>query len=230
MAEWRIGRGWSEAELERRLARARELERNFDPEERKSPDTGWRRHGTETVVAREGAGPPEPGGAFERAWEAVVRYEFSDPVIVRGHFDPAEPLEGRRMLLELRPLFLHYLSPVRVGEVRRDRSELETVHGYRYDTLQGHLESGWEWFLLSKSHATGEVRFRIQADWRPGDFPNAWSRLGFRVLGRHYQRRWSRRAHQRLRLIVQEGRRIPRPSARLLHEGPDSVSTTRGGP
>lgn len=223
MAEWRFGRGWSEAYLERKLAEARLLERNFDPAEPKSPATGWRRHDSETVVAREGAGPPEPDGAFVRAWEAVTRYEFSDPHIVRGHFDPGEPLEGRRMVLELRALGLHFLAAVMVGAVRRDTGPGETIHGFRYDTLRGHIERGWEWFLVTKSHATGEVRFRIAADWRPGEFPNAWSRIGFRVLGPHYQRRWSGRAHFRLRRIIEEGRPVPRPRARLLHEGPERI-------
>lgn len=221
MADWRILRGWSEAELERGLERRRGLALNFDPAAEKTPEHGWRRHDTETTVAREGAGPPEPGGAFRRAWEAVMRYEFSDPRIVVGHFDPKEPLEGRTMLLELKAVGLRFLAAVRVGATRRDTRDHETIFGYRYDTLQGHIEAGCEWFLLTKSHATGEVRFRIVADWREGEFPNAWSRVGFRLLGPRYQRRWVRSAHRRLRRIVAERRPIPVPGprARLLHEG-----------
>ena len=225
MAEWRFGRGWSEQALERRLAEARDRPRNFDPSSEMSPATGWRRHASETLIARERTGPPEPGGDFERAWEAVTRYEFSDPHTVRGHFEPDVPLEGRAMLLELKVLGLRFLTAVRVGAVRHEREETQTVRGYRYDTLHGHIESGWEWFLLTKSHATGEIRFRIQADWRPGDFPNWWSHVGFRILGRHYQRRWSRRAHQRLRRIVEERRPVPEPEARLLHQGSDSIQS-----
>ena len=230
MAEWRFGRGWSEAALERKLADVRSLERNFDPSRPMTPERGWRRHGSETVVAREGAGPPEPGGAFRRGWEAVTRYEFSDPGIVRGHFDPGEPLERRRMLLEMKTLGFRFLAGVMVGAVRREQGEAETVHGFRYDTLHGHIESGWEWFLLTKSHATGEIRFRIAADWRPGEFPNAWSRLGFRFLGPHYQRRWSRRAHLRLRRIIAAGAPVPHPEARLLHQGSRSVPVQREEP
>lgn len=230
MADWRVGRGWSEAALERKLAEVRGLERNFDPLETKSPGTGWRRHGSETVVAREGAGPPEADDAFSRAWEAVTRYEFSEPRIVVGHFDPGEPLERRRMLLELKVLGLHFLAPVMVGAVRRDHGPGETVHGYRYDTLRGHIECGWEWFLVTKAHATGEVRFRIEADWRPGDFPNAWSRVGFRFLGPHYQRRWTRRAHHRMRRILEVGRPVPRPQARLLHEGAEITQRRQEAP
>lgn len=226
VAEWRFLRRWSEAELERGIEARRGRGLNFDPEADKAPEEGWRTYVAETTVAREGAGPPEPGGAFERAWEAVTRYEFSDPRIVTGHFDPDEPLEGRTMLLELRVLGLRFLAGTRVGATRREAGEHETVRGYRYDTLEGHIESGWEWFLLTKSHATGEVRFRIAAEWRPGDFPNAWSRLGFQLLGRRYQRRWARRAHQRLRRIVDEGRPVPEPRARLLHEGTPDLERT----
>ena len=204
MAEWRIGRGWSPAELERAAQEALGWDRNFDPDARMTPDEGWRHYTSETVIAREGPGPPAADGPYERAWSAIVRYEFSNPRIVRGHFDPAAPLGGRLMLLELQALRLHFLVPVRVGPVRDDQDELQTVRGYRYETLQGHIESGWEWFLLTKSHATGEIRFKIAAEWRPGDFPNWWTRLGFRVLGRHYQRKWSRGAHVRLRNMLEE--------------------------
>jgi uncharacterized protein (UPF0548 family) len=223
VAEWRVGRGWSEQELERRIAALRDVPRNFDPEEPKTPENGWSRHGSETVVAREPAGPPRPGGAFERGRVAVARYEFSDPRIVEAHFDPDVPLAERRMLLELKPLVLHFLAGAVIGQVRDRRTEAETVFGFRYDTLVGHVESGWEWFLLTKSHATGEIRFRIEADWRPGDFPNWWSRVGFAALGIHYQRRWTRRAHARLRSLLEEHRPVPRPDRNLLHEGPRTV-------
>jgi uncharacterized protein (UPF0548 family) len=223
VAEWRVGRGWSEEELELRLAAIRGSGRNFDPAEPKTPDRGWSRHGSETVVAREPAGPPRPGGSFARGREAITRYEFSDPRIVEAHFDPAVPLEDRHMLLELKPLALRFLAGVKVGAVRDEQSDIETVFGFRYDTLAGHVESGWEWFILTKSHATGEVRFRIQADWKPGDFPNWWSRVGFAALGIHYQRRWTRRSHARLRHILEERPPVPRPEDHLLHEGPRTV-------
>ncbi len=206
MADWRFLRRWSEEELAQGLERRRDLGFNYDPAAPRPAEAGWRRFAAETPLARERPGPPEPGGAFERAWDAVERYQFSDPRIVVGHFDPAEPLEGRIMLLELRALGFRFLAGTRVTATRRESTSHQTVHGFRYDTLHGHVECGWEWFLLSKSHATGEVRFRIESEWRPGDFPNAWSRLGFRVLAPHYQRAWTRRAGQRLRRALDDGR------------------------
>lgn len=199
MAEWRFARRWSEEELRTRLAALHALERNFDPSEPKTPENGWRRHSSETTVARETAGPPEPAGAFHRARAALSRYEFSDPGIVQAHFDPAAPLRGRRMLLELKTLGFRFLAGTIVTAVREESGEAESVFGFRYDTLAGHIERGYEWFLLKKSHATGDIRFRIAADWQPGEFPNRWSRVGFGVLGPFYQRRWTRHAHTRLR-------------------------------
>jgi uncharacterized protein (UPF0548 family) len=228
VAEWRFGRGWNEEALALRLRALDDLERNFDPAEPKDAEHGWRGHESETTVAREGAGPPAPGGAFERAREAVVRYEFSDPGIVTVHLDPAAPLQGRRMLLEMKVLGLRFLAGVVVGAVREESTHGETVWGYRYDTLRGHIERGWEWFLLTKSHATGDVRFRIAAEWKPGDFPNHWSRIGFGVLGVHYQRRWVRRAHARLRHLLASGRPVPEPRGPLLHEGPERIHDEKG--
>lgn len=202
MGDWRFLRGWSKQELERGLQARRGLALNYDPGAPKAAEDGWRKFAAETPIAREGPGPPDPGGAFEKAWEAIVRYEFSDPRIVAGHFDPSAPLDGRTMLLELKALGFRFLAGTLVTATRLEAADLHTVHGYRYDTLRGHVEAGWEWFLLTKSHATGEVRFRIESEWRPGDFPNAWSRVGFRFLARHYQRRWIRRAQQRLRGVA----------------------------
>jgi uncharacterized protein (UPF0548 family) len=212
LAAWRFGRGWPAEDLEDALTAHRGLDLNYDPAAAKTLAHGWRHVTADAPVARERPGQPEPGGPFERAWEAVVGYEFSDPRIVIAHFDRAAPLHGRTMLLELKALGFRFLAGTRVTDTRRDSDHLHTTHGFRYDTLQGHIEAGWEWFLLTKSHATGEVRFRIEATWRPGDFPNAWSRLGFRFLGRHYQRRWTRRAHQRLRIAAGTGE-TPLPGA-----------------
>lgn len=227
MAEWRIGRGWTEDELARRLKRLPALPRNFsDPPERMTIEHGWRQYYSEAIIARGRPGPPEKGGPFERGRTAVRDYQFSDPRIVTAHFAPDEPLLGRRLLLELKALgVLRYLGGAVVGAVRSDSDEERTVFGFRYDTLEGHLEQGAEWFLLTKEHATGELRFRIEAAWRPGQFPNWWSRLGFAVLGPLYQRLWHHRAHYLMAGLV----RVPDPEAiepegrRVAHARPDVI-------
>jgi uncharacterized protein (UPF0548 family) len=151
----------------------------------------------------------------------IVQYRFSDPRIVTGHFDPRAPLLGRPMLLELRAWGLHYLCAVRVVAVREEERAGASVFGFRYDTVAPHLESGEEWFLLTKRHATGEVRFHIDARRRAGQFPNVWSRAGFALLADRRRRAWHRLAHLRLRWLL-ESRVLPpsRVEGRLVAEGP----------
>jgi uncharacterized protein (UPF0548 family) len=222
MAEWRFLRGWSDAELKQRLARAAALPRNFDDTDRDMTiERGWGRHFSEAVVGRETAGPPEPGGAFERAWLAVADYQFSDPRIVKGHFDASAPLIDRRMLLEARVWGLRYLGPAAVAAVRDEEVEGRSVRGFRYDTIEGHFERGSEWFVVTKDHASGDVFFRIHAAWKRGQLPNWWSRVGFRLLARRYQRAWHRLAHLRLRALLRSEALPPLPAgAELVHTGP----------
>jgi uncharacterized protein (UPF0548 family) len=221
MAEWRFMHGWSERELVARIERLGSVDRNFDP----TVKDGWSAHRSSAIVARELPGPAVEGGAFRRLCTAVAAYEFSDPDIVTAHFDPDTTLEHRRILLEIKVLGLRYLCAAVVMKVRDEADEKSTWFGFRYDTLQGHIERGEEWFLLTKNHATGEIRFEISARWRAGDFPNWWSRVGFAGLGHHYQRKWHMHAHRRLAFLAgapehtiqrdDNGRR------RLLaHEGP----------
>jgi hypothetical protein len=69
------------------------------------------------------------------------------------------------------------------------------------------------------------VWFRIQAAWRPGQFPNWYSRLGFPLVVRQYQRAWHRLAYLRMREFLGGTGLRPLPSqGRLLHSGPH-VST-----
>lgn len=202
MAEWRIGRGWSDEELRARLTSLEQVGRNFDePPDSLRADDVWRYYRSRAQVGIEEPGPPAPGGAFERMRPAVASYRFSDPDIVKGHFDPKSPLRGRRMLLELKPLVLRYLCGVVVGATREEVTDTHTLWGYRYETLEGHLETGAEWFLLEKDHRTGVITFRIEAHWKPGQFPNWWSRVGFRLLAPRYQRRWHGAAQRRLAAI-----------------------------
>lgn len=227
MAKWRLLRGWSEAELAAELERIADLPRNFDADyEEMTVERGWNQYFSESVIALEPPGPPLETGPFRRAEIATSSYHFSDPTIVVGHFDPATRLLGRRMLLEMKAIrTIHYLAGVVVGAVRLEEGEGEHTFGYRYDTLDGHIESGSEWFLLTKIFETGEVRFRIEAAWLPGQFPNWWSRTGFHWLGPYHQRRWHHAAHWRLFQIAYGGMSAsPETSdGGLSHAGPAVV-------
>lgn len=214
MAEWRIVRGWSEAELRERLEELTALRPNFaEAADDPHATEDWTRYRSRSILGEEAPGRPQPHGIFERARTAIADYEFSDPDIVRGHFEPDAPLLGRRMLLELRAVrVLRYLAGVVVGEVRDEVDEAGddgSTFGFRYDTLEGHIEAGVEWFIVHKAHETGVVTFHIEASWRPAQFPNWWSRVGFALVGPRYQRRWHRHAHGRLYAIA-TGRAHPR--------------------
>lgn len=222
MVEWRWLRGWSEAELEARLGEVDRERLNFvDRPEEMIPELGWNHVRSYALVGREAPGPPDPRGAYARARLAVEFMEFSDPRIVVPHFDRDTPLEERVMLLELRPPGPRFLCPARVGRVRDESNELCTTFGFSFETLDGHVEKGREWFLLTKDHASGEIRFRIAAAWRAGQFPNAWSWLGFQLLGRRYQRAWHRLAHIRLRHVIAEGPLHAPEGRHLMHGGSD---------
>jgi uncharacterized protein (UPF0548 family) len=209
--EWRFLRGWPSEALRVRLDRLRNASHNFaEREEEMTAPNGWHRYASESTIAR---GSDHAG--FARAVAALANYDFSDPRIVRAHFDPTAPLASRRMLLEIRVLGLRYLCPTTVMAVRDEAH----VFGFGYATLEGHIERGIEWFVLTRNDR-GDIRFSIEARWQRGDFPNWWSRVGFVLLAGHYQRTWHRRAHQRLSLLSQFGSLTP-PStdaAGLTHQ------------
>lgn len=220
MAEWRVFGGWSSAELRPRLDALATLGHNFDaPEEQMIGERGWQHYHSEAVIAR---GGDDEQARFARAKTALATYQFSDPSIVVAHFDPDRPLHGRRLLLEIKIWGLHYLCPAVVSHVRDEAD----VFAFRYDTLAGHFERGVEWFLLTKE-PNGDLRFRIEARWMRGAFPNWWSHLGFIAVGGFYQRRWHRRAHGRLsRLALYGSAKRPRRDAfGLTHQGVDVTFT-----
>ncbi len=227
MAEIRAARGWTRDELAERLAALADLPPSSPPVplEQLDVDQGWRVERSEAVVGRELPGPPEAEGLFERAKQALHAYAFSDPTIVEAHFDPSEPLLGRHMLLELKVLGLHYLCGVEVVDVKDERGDDTSAFGFRYDTLAGHLERGGEWFVVTKEHATGEIRLCITSRWRLGDMPNAWTRAGFRLLAPYYRGLWLRRAHERLRALLATPTFELRPGpAPIVDEGPPTGS------
>lgn len=227
MTDWRFGQTWSDEQINDRLLALRGLERNFsDPIDQMTLDRGWHRYSSEATIARSTPGLPAEEGLFERGRVAVANYEFSDPRILIAHFDPEVPLPERHILLEMRALrVFRFLGGVVVGAVRSEQNDDRTVFGFRYDTLDGHIERGVEWFTLTKEHETGDIRFRIEASWRPGQFPNWWSRLGFSLLGLHYQKKWHERAHHLLAQIVHtpaspSGNRM---KEKIAHSTPDII-------
>lgn len=205
MAEIRLLRGWNEKELAERLRQVPALPPGVpDVVVDLRPETGWNHVLSQGPIGEEEPGPPLPAGAFAHARRLVERFSFSDRRIVVGHFDEGSVLQGRSFLLELKSLGLHFLCPARVTAVREETALGKSVFGYRYETLRGHIERGREWFVLTKDHRSGQISFRIEAGWLPGDFPNWWSRFGFHLLGRRYQRAWHRLAYAHLRASLRQ--------------------------
>jgi uncharacterized protein (UPF0548 family) len=232
MALWRFGRGWSESEMKAYLAELADRPVNFsDPIETMTAEHGWTIDGDRASLGTEPEGPPQPDGFYTRARQAIVNYDFSDPSIVVGHFDPEADLLGRDMLLEIKVLGFRFLNGVRVMDIREEVEHDTTLFGFRYDTLEGHIERGFEWFLLTKDHATGDIHFRIEAHWRPGDFPSWWSRLGFLLFGDAFRRLWRHRAPERLRRLAHQPSAKPLAApGKLAHRGDETPRRTEPEP
>lgn len=234
---WRFLRGFSARTLAEELAQVPHKPSTAPPAApHASASHGWLRHTSEAWVAREAPGPPAPHGAFARGRALLASYAFSDPGIVEGHFDGQASLLGRPMVLELKACGFRYLCGVLVSAVRDEQGETETVFGYRYDTREGHVEAGTEWFLLTKNHLTGDLSFRIDAVWRPGDFPNWWSEVGFGLVERRARRDWHRLAHMRLRHLLEAGERERKargrrpPTRALARQGASELAHESSSP
>lgn len=229
MALWRFGRGWSDAEMKGYLAALADRTVNFNtPPQQMTRENGWTVDGeAEVPIGTEPPGPPLPDGFYARARQALINYDFSDPSIVVGHFDPNTPFVGRDILLELKVMGFRFINGCRVHSVRDESDEGATTFGFRYDTLEGHIEQGFEWFLLVKEHATGKIHFTIEAHWRLGDFPNLWSKVGFKLIGEHYRSLWRHRAPERLRKLAHQPEAAPVAApGELAHRGSETPERT----
>jgi uncharacterized protein (UPF0548 family) len=181
---------------------------NFDPDQAEhfTTEHGWHVDDYTQPLPPEPPGPPVPGGSFEVAQRLMRDYAFADPAIIRAIYAEDSPFERRDMLLVGRFWGLRFHLGVRVGglvdeELAVDGRPLRRW-GWSYRTLQGHLEMGQMDYEVRKWLDRGEVDFRIHAVSRPARIPNPVVRLGFRLFGRRVQRRFARRACQRMARLV----------------------------
>jgi uncharacterized protein (UPF0548 family) len=181
---------------------------NFDPDQAEhfTTEHGWHVDDYTQPLPPEPPGPPVPGGSFEVAQRLMRDYAFADPAIIRAIYAEDSPFERRDMLLVGRFWGLRFHLGVRVGglvdeELAVDGRPLRRW-GWSYRTLQGHLEMGQMGYEVRKWLDRGEVDFRIHAVSRPARIPNPVVRLGFRLFGRRVQRRFARRACQRMARLV----------------------------
>jgi uncharacterized protein (UPF0548 family) len=201
------------ARVAERLAALRGRPLNYDPDAPQRPEDGWRRDDYCEPLPSEPPGPPVDGGPFRIAQRLLRDYRLADPSIVRAHYDPGAPLEGRDMLLELRFLVFRTYAGCRVGAVVDETRTVDgrpvRVWGWPYRTLEGHVEQGemsWEvWKWLD----SGEVRFRIQSRSRFAGARNPFTSLGVRLFGQR----------ERHRYLTGAGRRIARLTREALAQG-----------
>jgi uncharacterized protein (UPF0548 family) len=191
-------------DLDERLRAIHGLPLNYDPADLAAP--GWHRDDYRQALPPERPGEPEQGGSWRIACALSRAYAFSDPSLVEAHFDEREPLLGREMLLVLHAARLRLDVGVRVAEVRDEPRELDgqeaRLFAWSYRTLEGHVEAGQRDFEVWKRLATGEVEFRTHSFSRPAAAHNPVVLAGFRVLGRHKQAEFGRRACERMATLT----------------------------
>jgi len=147
----------------------------------------------------------------------MTDYEFADPRLVRGFYDPDAPLDGREMLLSIRFHGMRFQVGVRVmGVVDEDR-EIDgrpaRVFGWGYGTLEGHIERGRMDYEVWKWLDSGEVEFRITAVSARAHVRNPLVRLGMRLFARREQLRFYEHALQRMAEITGAAAAPSQPSA-----------------
>jgi uncharacterized protein (UPF0548 family) len=196
-----IRRGGRELDDRVRALETRQL--NYDPADTSGP--GWRQDEYLKVLPPEEPGDPQPGGSWRIACALSRNYAFSDPSLVEAHFDAEAPLAGREMLLSLKAFGLRLDVGVRVAEVCNEVRELNgraaLLFSWSYRTLEGHVEAGQRDFEVWKSLDTGAVEFRTHSISRPAA-TNPFLVAGFRVLGRHKQAEFGRRACERMATLT----------------------------
>jgi uncharacterized protein (UPF0548 family) len=213
-------RALDDPRIRRKLADLRGRRYNFDPSRRAEYTTadGWHDDDLRRALPAEAPGPPEPGGSWEIARRLMAGYEFADPSMVRAYYDPAEPLEGRTMLLEIRFAgLLRFDVGTRVSAVYDEERTVgdrrARVWGWAYRTLEGHFEKGQMDWQVWKSLDTGAVEFRIHAYSRRSADPNPVIRLGFRIFGRREQLAFLHSTTERIARLTETALRDPRAGA-----------------
>ena len=198
-------------DTERRLAALHGRPLNFEPETLSGP--GWEHDDYRQPLVQEQPGPPTPGGSWEAAVALSRSYAFADPSLVEARYDPNTPLEQREMLLILHALGARIYAGVRVNtagdETRSENGREAQVSFWNYRTLEGHVEAGQRDFEVWKWLDTGEVEFRTHAASRPAE-ASPLVQLGFRLLGRHKQVEFGRRACRRMAFLTEATLRQPR--------------------
>lgn len=186
--------GLRDRNLDARLRALRDLPLNYDPAD--VGGAGW---------SRDDYRQPLPHGSFEIAARLSRDYAFSDPTLVEAHFDRDAELAGREMLLVLHAVGVRFFAGVRVADVTAEHRERDgrpaRLFSWSYRTLEGHVEAGQRDFEVWELQDSGEVEFRTHSVSRPAA-RNPIVLAGFRVVGRHKQAEFGRRACTRMETLT----------------------------
>lgn len=183
---------------------------NFEPRELAAthPGSGWNVDDYRRELPSEPPGEPIESGSFKIAQQLMRDYAFADPKIVRAVYDPAHGLADRNMLLQARFGPLRFFLGCRVSAVVDETCEVDgrpvQIWGWSYGTLRGHVERGQMDYAVWKWLDDGAVEFRIHVVSRRAKVRNPIVRLGFRLVGRREQRRFARRACERMGELVEQ--------------------------
>jgi len=220
--------------IRRRLADLAAAPVNYDAAalDLEHPPPRWHVDDRCQPLPAEPPGPPASEGSWEIARRLIRGYEFADPSLVRAHYDPERPLEGRDMLLELRALGLvRIYVGVRVvavyDEVRRRDGHEARVYGWAYRTLQGHVEQGQMDWQVWKWLASGAVEFRVRAVSRTAHIANPLIRLGFWALRGHERALFLNSTDRRMRTFTALALERDRRGARVRDAATDLVARPR---
>jgi uncharacterized protein (UPF0548 family) len=214
-------------QIRRRLAELASTPVNYDADalDLAHPPPGWHVDARCQPLPSEPPGEPVAEGSWETARRLIRGYEFADPSLVRAHYDPDRPLEGREMLLELRTLGLvRVYVGVRVVRVydenRRINGRRARVFGWAYRTLQGHVEKGQMDWQVWKWLDTGEVQFRVHAVSRTAPIANPFVRVGFWLLRAHERGVFLDSTDRRMRTFTELALEREQRGDRLRQAGP----------
>jgi len=214
--------------INRRLAALATKRVNYDVDalDVAHPPAGWNVDDRCQPLPAEPPGEPVSEGTWEIARRLVRGYEFADPSLVRAHYDPERPLDGREMLLELRALglFRVYVG-VRVVHVYDELRRLEEgearVFGWAYRTLEGHVEEGQMDWQVWKWLESGEVQFRVRAVSRTAPIPNPLVRVGFWALRGHERGLFLDSTDRRMRSLTEVALERDRRGERVRQASPE---------
>ena len=192
---------------ERLLTALHDRQVNYDVDAPHDAAHGWRHDHYCEWLPSEAPGEPVEGGPFRIAQQLLRNYQVADPRIVRAHYDPEAPLEGRDMLLEIRFGPIRIPTGCRVGQVIDEEREVDghpvRVWGWPYRTLEGHIERGemsWEvWKWLD----SGRVQFHVHSYMKAAP-RNPIVDLGFRIFGQWQRRRYLQGACRRMARFTTE--------------------------